>query len=1142
MTDDSEPFKGGRKGVAEPKDGEKVEGAFRPLEPMKRPTVKSTSDTKYREDRPITPYRMTGDVPKTTSTGTESGGEPATTTYVRPRGTHSSSPVRSPLSPHAADDDRKQALRKMMRRSEARTKLAAESSTTSDGTEATTSTLGGERAKRYESTETEDEGKKREAEKAAQKGQDELRPELLNESNPDVDKAYEKLMTGGYDKKSDTKGEDAPKEGDVSNVVDNDTEQNNTDETVKDDVDEVKGTDADEHADDEYDLGLYGGGVVSKKELDKIGGPSPWVTLSSSISSGLRYTESVASFVDLGLKSSRNVLNAMLNPSATGLKEMDATLTGTMRMLDGVSDFIIKQTKSFDERSKWEAKNVENRMKTQFAYMVGKIGEGKDLTEFDQNDLNLLFDNMQRVWGRDVENLMKGKSPEVAAAIRKTNETLLKQIGNRARRLKGSALQDRRYAELDKKELLNSGEKTKEMAVQNWLDIQNEDTRDVFNILTEQGNFDPYKAAMKIIDHTKDAYGEADKILTSRIDRILQADPKDRYMPEDEEKFQNAKGVVNKLNKHFKKKIGEGWTVNDLEERANAEGEEWKDFYEIWVENKGIYDALKQHKERAEKLGTVLTKEDQDRLDRIKTSKMKVEQYSQQRNDNIKFMQTMLKLVPGMGNSRFANYVVNHFKSSPSKINAIDKSIRAGKSEISALLEYLPPIRQRELINLYSADNGRLAKEFMKSQEAQPFIQDANWSATNRGLLKNLEKKYVEDNKAQGIHSAIGARGLYTEGFKNYVENHVQIDSDTGETYYFDGTTRHHYTPRDSAEISGALRGDATPEFFTMIGRAVEQSDDIKRDLGSEAMYYCENQMMIDLLNENVALNNLFSKVRRTRGDTTFKVDQDSLNPGSIARWKQYVGGDTSRIGTGKNPSSFGFTQEGMISICVGIEEDIRKRIIEDQRKGVSPLEDEEIDRLRKEKEIAVNTLAKACGQKSIYSRNAYIGQDGKLHAESEDKPDMSTILDIVSDLARKGASQPSASIDPTLKSNMIHELNSGVSKKEYYASVASDVKANNNADKMICLMDVIGEMFYQNAPNLSPNEISALVNAKSHMTALIEEIEDLKGYLPEPERIKLKTQMGVMIGSMRPGLETTNAGKNYLNKMMKCRDWMHGA
>ncbi len=1137
MTDDSKLFKGGRRDAAGPVDGEKVEKAIRPTkDPTERPTVESTGDTKHREERPTTPYRMTGDVPKTVSAGTESGGEPATTVYVKPRNTRSAPPSQM------TDDGRRQALKRMMHRSEAKTKPAAESSTTSDGSEATASAIDGERVKGYKSTNTEDDGEETEEEWDKRAG--------VAEDVPKTDYAYKRMEERDAENKAEQEEQakaDAQAAKDEQGLgggtnVDEDGAGGDTYEHADDEYEGRAGGDTYEHADDEYDLGLYGGGVVSKKELDKIGGPSPWAKLSSSISSGLNYTESVASFVDMGLKSSRNVLNAMLNPSATGLKEMDATLTGTMRMLDGVSDFITKQTKSFDERSRWEAKDVENRMKTQFTYMVGKIGEGKDLTEFDRNDLNLLFDNMQRVWGRDVENLMKGKSPEVAAAIRKTNEILLKQIGNRARRLKGSALQDRRYVELDKKMLTADADKQKEKMIQDWLDIQNEDTRDVFNILSEQGNLDPYKAAVKIVNHTRDAYREADKILTSRIDRILQADPEDRYMPEDEKKFRDVEDAMNRLSDFFTKTIGKGWTDDDLKNLADTKGGDWKDFCELWMKNAKIYNALEQQKERAENLGTVLTKEDQDRLDRIKASKMKVEQYSQQRNDNIKFMQTMLKLVPGMGDSKFTDYVVNYFKSSPSKINAIDKSIKSGKSEISALLEYLPPIRQRELISLYSADNGRLAKEFMKSREAQPYIQDANWAAANRGVLKNLENEYVRDNKAQGIHSAIGARGLYTENFKKYVESHVQIDPDTGETYYFDGTTRRDYIPRDSVEISGALRGDATPEFFTMIGRAAEQSDNIERDLGSKAMYYCDNQMMINLLNENIALNNLFSKVRRTRGDTTFRVDQDSLNPGSIARWKQYVGGDTSRIGAGKSPSSFGFTQEGMISICVGIEEDIRKRIVEDQRNGVSPLEDKKIDELRKEKEIAVNTLAKACGQKSIYSRNAYIGQDGKLHAESEDKPDMGTILDIMSDLARKGASQPSASIDPTLKSNIIRELNSGVSKKEYFANVASDVKASNNADKMICLMNILGEEFYRNAPKLSPNEISALVNAKSPMAALLKEIEGLKGCLLEPERIKLKTQMDVMIESMRPGLEGTNAGKNYLKKMMKCRDWICGA
>ncbi len=1313
MTDDSESFE-----------------RARPQEPIKKPTVESTSDTKHRVDRPITPYRMTGDVPKTTSTRTESGGEPATTTYVKPRSARSAPPSQM------TDDERKQALKRMMRRSEAKTKLAAESSTVSDGSKATTSIIDGERAKGYKGTNTEDDegeteevaksyvGRKinqaryntsekqqtalkdvrektaakvrkeytknaerdqkknqgqpnsgespkpnvdwqkmsdevskrvedwrvenfgtdqerkrrdsqkkiardeeranakvqKEEEKAQKKeekikGKTEASENKIKEGADSYFKNYrdtyikekekaekkEKRWTewGGDDPNTEEKRvaerieqarekkkkkwvDDYTKQviahmrkfGGPNDVIDEDAirkqaegewdkrakaaedgakvdyaykrlkerdaekkaeqekaEQAKADaQTAKDkqelgggtnvDEDGVEGG-TDEYADDEHDLGLYGGGVVSKKELDKIGGPSPWAILSSSVSSGLNYTESVASFVDLGLKSSRNVLNAMLNPSATGLKEMDATLTGTMRMLDGVSDFITKQTKSFDERTKWEAKEAENRMKTQFAYMVGKIGEGKDLTEFDQNDLNLLFDNMQRIWGRDVENLMKGKSPEVAAAIRKTNETLLKQIGNRARRLKGSALQDRRYAELDKNEMMRGGEKDKERIVQEWVNTQDKDTVALFNTLKEAG-VPTVKAGLMMTNNMNEACNVAARRLEAQIAEV---NNNEKVLSEDLEEA---------------KKVGARYV--ELENKQNAGT--------ITRDELDEMDDLDTKIVEIQARGESFINEKKALLDKVYSRSIELKEARDSNMASMKFKNLWDKYAPDVDEGdHLTTALFQRVSNSWGLRRNLEQYISEGHHPIiTAAIDLLPERMRRNVVDQYNSGCGTYLTNILASGKVNGFIRTANWRMMNKRAFDTIGRLYGEDTGK----SWVGDHGEYTQEFLDYVKTHTMTKTSSNGTkrYYFsDGVNKKwRIYPKDTVPNDRVMSVKAYPYLASEMRRGISKSDSIIDDYGMDTYDFYKSQMIVNMIDEDSAVKKLLATLKGKNFSSEVRIPGKYVN-GSAGAWLDYLGKDYAMVTEGKTSlGDFNTDLNTCIAMIKKMDDQIRTRFMELSKDGENFLKDPELKRMCLDKRNLLDTLAQEKGVPSIYSNNAKLGKNGKLSGVGVNKPGMGDIMDVISGIAAQGIGMRSYAPQVSIKDKkemidaIVQARTAGKTDNDISKKIISDIAGGKDPMGAIKTFATYTQLHIDDYQNKSSagEDLKKFFHARNEFAYMISELGKVTRKQPLTREAKnaIIAILQPLVVAITPGAganqKQTNAQKARIEELQK--------
>lgn len=157
---------------------------------------------------------------------------------------------------------------------------------------------------------------------------------------------------------------------------------------------------------------------LNGEDIEKPRSRMEWVLQGTS--THLNLAADVASAVDRGLRSARNIVRAAMNPSATGLNEAQTMIAETIKNLDSVAETMSDISGTADDVVKRMARNAEDRMKAQFAYMIDRIGGGKDLTEFSQGETDHLFAAMKDVWGKDAERLAEGKNPAVAKAIRQT--------------------------------------------------------------------------------------------------------------------------------------------------------------------------------------------------------------------------------------------------------------------------------------------------------------------------------------------------------------------------------------------------------------------------------------------------------------------------------------------------------------------------------------------------------------------------------------------------------------------------------------------------------------------------------------------------------------------------------------------------
>lgn len=717
---------------------------------------------------------------------------------------------------------------------------------------------------------------------------------------------------------------------------------------------------------------------LSGEGIEKPRSRMEWVLQGTS--THLNLATDVASAVDRGLRSARNIVKAAMNPSATGLNETQTMIAETIKNLDNVAETMSDISGTVDDVVKKMARNAEDRMKAQFAYMIDKVGGGKDLTEFSQEETDHLFAAMRDIWGKDAERLAEDKNPAVAKAIRQTYGKAIDLVGRRGKSLKTEAIQTKRDLALDKKETKEWAEEDKEREAYKWLGMYGQDdpVRHVFNTLVQNGAT-PYKAAMLIVNNGTTARNKAMESLRTKKHLVIEA-KKNGGIAFDQNDMNEMKQVKDELDE-FHKKITSGVELTPDEQNELNDLDEH-------------YDDLQKRYRKAKTAGMIWGDYEQGVLDRINTAQFNVQFDIRTDRDYIAFTETLKTLFPGMEDENIFRMGADLAKSNRSKFRNMVNALKAGKNPITVVLDQLTPIKRSELYNGYAGQIGDLLKSAMKNENIKEYVATANFLDKNRDAFKNIEGPYFEE---KGI-SPRGNGGGYTQDFMDYVFENIVTD-DEGKVAYNDNGQAEIKTPEgsqfiypfDHPKVTGKLRGNAISDFTSRFKKAMTEMKNLD-DLGEDVAQLLKNSIVTDIIDISTKEEKLFKALRDSNLNVSMRMDPSYLDKSAISAWNEFIKEDPSIIAQGKDANGYEMNLTMAIGFCKSLDEDIRNRITDLISKNKNPLADDKLDRLYGTKMAVVNTLARNAGKAPVYTGDARIDENGKIHAQNNDKIGISSL------------------------------------------------------------------------------------------------------------------------------------------------------
>ena len=717
---------------------------------------------------------------------------------------------------------------------------------------------------------------------------------------------------------------------------------------------------------------------LSGEDIEKPRSRMEWVLQGTS--THLNLAADVASAVDRGLRSARNIVKAAMNPSATGLNETQTMIAETIKNLDSVAETMSDISGTADDVVKRMARNAEDRMKAQFAYMIDKVGGGKDLTEFSQEETDHLFAAMRDIWGKDAERLAEDKNPAVAKAIRQTYGKAIDLVGRRGKSLKTEAIQTKRDLALDKKETKEWAEEDKEREAYKWLEMYGQDdpVRHVFNTLVQNGAT-PYKAAMLIVNNGTTARNKAMESLRTKKHLVIEA-KKNGGIAFDQNDMNEMKQVKDELDE-FHKKITSGIELTPDEQNELNDLDEH-------------YDDLQKRYRKAKTAGMIWGKYEQDVLDRINTAQFNVQFDIRTDRDYIAFTETLKTLFPGMENENIFRMGADLAKSNRSKFRDMVNALKAGKNPITVVLDQLTPINRTKLYNSYAGQIGDLLKSAMENENIKKYVTTANFFDINRNAFKNIEGPYFEE---KGI-SPRGDGGGYTQDFIEYISENIVTD-DEGKIAYNDNGQAEIKTPEgsqliyplDHPKVTGKLRGNAISDFTSRFKGAMMKMKNLD-DLGEGVAQLLKNSIVTDIMDISTNEEKLFKALRDSNVNVSMRINPSYLDESVISAWNRFIKEDPSIIAQGKDANGYEMNLTMAIGFCKSLDEDIRNRITDLISKNKNPLADDKLDRMYRTKMNVVDAMAMNAGKTPVYTRDAYIDEYGKIHAQNNDKIGISSL------------------------------------------------------------------------------------------------------------------------------------------------------
>ena len=163
-------------------------------------------------------------------------------------------------------------------------------------------------------------------------------------------------------------------------------------------------------------------------------------------------------------------------------------------------------------------------------------------------------------------------------------------------------------------------------------------------------------------------------------------------------------------------------------------------------------------------------------------------------------------------------------------------------------------------------------------------------------------------------------------------------------------------------------------------------------DLGEDVAQLLKNTIFTDIIDISTKEEKLFKALRDSKLNVSMRIDPSYLDESAISAWNEFIKEDPSIIAQGKDANGYEMNLTMAIGFCKSLDEDIRNRITYLISENKNPLADDKLDRLYGTKMAVVNTLARNAGKESVYTGDAHIDENGKLHAQSNDKIGISSL------------------------------------------------------------------------------------------------------------------------------------------------------
>lgn len=662
-----------------------------------------------------------------------------------------------------------------------------------------------------------------------------------------------------------------------------------------------------------------------------------------------------------GLQVARDVTRTALNPSATGLNELDTVVSATGKAGDVMSKTARDMTKTGKEANDRDANAVKANMDKQFKELVANVGGGKPIDEFTDGELEDLSKVVDTAWGTQNRVRFDKMKPETEKALKEGYKEAMGSIRNEYKRRatdNTTEAQKLRHEERDLRRRVN--DRRIDISRQ-WRTMQNDDDPQaiMYDTMVNELGMSEDKAAETIATDVNKAY--------------------------------NA--VLNHTNTKFRR-------VRDAKESG---GDYWDPEKEAALAqlspNDPQYQTMVDERDRAIKAGTCLTDKDIDNMDIINANKAK---YERSAKDNLHTarVNNALKDLNLDPDSPIGQSLAGLAISNPTKYHrTIDALKRWDNDAWAAAMDVLPKNEWDKLTRNFINDMSKDVETYARSNDpdATSLRMICNFLTLNERSLDKLMDAYEDatGKKARGMFGMpTGSFGSYPgepqwdDSFIGWLMSHSTTDplDNKKSVVTVNGVDIGRYTNSNDSRVSG---NDFYKGAFTLFAPRMMEDIFAKLDdpsqLSSFERKLFNSTMQVNAFDMADLRNKIFAKAKKAghNGTVNLKIaDVDESVLSDITKAIEGAGGTVKMVAEGKN-GMIGSAPINVIQGYVNRLESRANKLVQDSMTNGTPLTSNdpknltEYDKVRKESDAIMKALCDSMGIDPPFSKDASYTSDG---------------------------------------------------------------------------------------------------------------------------------------------------------------------